>query len=126
MQKKYGIDEYGIFLIWMAVIAIGVGYFIKSSFLNYLSIFILFYALFRSISTNIVRRSIENQSFINNVINPIKAIFTKNKAGKKTTKDDGFKYISCPNCHQKLRIPKDKGKIKVRCPKCREKFDAES
>ncbi|WP_311482198.1 hypothetical protein [uncultured Anaerococcus sp.] len=126
MQKKYGIDEYGIFLVWIAIVAVLVAYFIKSTVLNGISSFIVIYAIFRTMSTNILKRSQENQVFIENVIDPIKNVFNKDKFNQGKSRDDGFKYISCPTCGQKLRIPKNKGKIKVRCPKCKEKFDAKS
>ncbi len=121
MQKKNGIDEYGIFLIWAAIVLVVVAYFVKSTFLNVLSSVFIFYALFRSMSSNVIKRSQENQVFVKNFIDPLKGIFKK---GKKDT--SAYKYISCPSCGQKLRIPKNKGKIKVRCPKCKDKFDAKS
>lgn len=119
MQRKNGIDEYGIFLVWLAIALIVISYFINSSFLNILSFILIVYALFRSFSANLVKRKIENQTFLKNVVDPVKNLFSKDK------KTD-HKYISCPSCGQKLRIPKDKGNIKVRCPKCKEKFDARS
>ena len=121
MRKKYGIDEYGIFLVWIAIVAVVVAYFIKSTVLNGISSLIVIYAIFRTMSTNVLKRSQENEVFVKNVIDPIRNLFNKGKS-----RDDGFKYISCPSCGQKLRIPKNKGKIKVRCPKCKEKFDAKS
>ncbi len=126
MQKKYGIDEYGIFLVWIAIVAVVVAYFMKSTVLNGISSFIVIYAIYRTMSTNILKRSQENQIFVENVINPIKNIFNKDKIKQGKSRDDSFEYISCPSCGQKLRIPKNKGKIKVRCPKCKEKFDAKS
>lgn len=78
-------------------------------------------------SSNTLKRSKENQVFMDNVINPVKDIFKKDNSKAKTrNKDKDFKYISCPSCGQKLRIPKNKGKIKVRCPKCKDQFDAKS
>ncbi|WP_296112408.1 hypothetical protein [uncultured Anaerococcus sp.] len=121
MQKKNGIDEYSIFLVWVAIVAVVVAYYIDSVVLNGISSFIVIYAIFRTMSSNTLKRSKENQVFVDNIINPIKNIFKKDK-----TKKDDFKYVSCPSCGQKLRIPKNKGKIKVRCPKCKDKFDAKS
>lgn len=121
MQKKYGIDEYGIFLIWLAIALVVIGYFLNSSFLNILSMLVIVYALFRSFSSNLIKRRSENRTFVENVIDPIKNTFNK-----KSTTSKANKEIKCPNCGQKLRIPKGKGKIKVRCPKCKDKFDAKS
>ncbi len=129
MQKKYGIDEYSIFLVWIAIACLVVAYFINSTVLNGISSFIVIYAIFRTMSSNTLKRSKENQIFMDNVINPVKNIFKRDNSKTKTRnkdKDKGFKYISCPSCGQKLRIPKNKGKIKVRCPKCKDQFDAKS
>ncbi len=33
-----------------------------------------------------------------------------------------YKYFNCPNCNQKVRVPKGKGKIEITCPKCHTSF----
>ncbi len=33
-----------------------------------------------------------------------------------------YKYFNCPNCNQKVRVPKGKGKIEITCPKCKTSF----
>ena len=33
-----------------------------------------------------------------------------------------YKVINCPNCSQKIRVPKNKGKIKITCNNCEKKF----
>lgn len=37
-----------------------------------------------------------------------------------------FKYLVCPHCSQKLRVPRGKGKLRVTCTKCGYKFEAKS
>lgn len=32
------------------------------------------------------------------------------------------KVFVCSKCHQKVRVPKGKGKIEITCPKCNYKF----
>ena len=37
-----------------------------------------------------------------------------------------YRYLICPQCSQRLRVPRGKGKIKVTCTKCRNQFIAKS
>ena len=36
------------------------------------------------------------------------------------------KYFTCPNCRQKLRVPKGNGRITITCPKCKTQFKGKS
>lgn len=123
MNKKHGIDEYGIFLVWVAIIITVISYFTKSSILNIFSLIIVAYAVYRAFSNNQYKRVMENRMFREKFLDPMKKQF---RIGKRKNKDKNYKYIKCPSCKQELRIPKNKGKIKVKCPKCSHKFDARS
>ncbi|EEI82035.1 MJ0042-type zinc finger domain-containing protein [Anaerococcus tetradius] len=123
MNNRAGIDEYGIFLIWAGIIVSLISFAISSKILSTISLLIVFYALFRVLSTNKYQRLMENRNFKEKFLDPIKSEL---KIKKKNKKDKTYKYIKCPNCKQELRIPKNKGKIKVKCPKCQHKFDARS
>ena len=37
-----------------------------------------------------------------------------------------YKHLTCPQCMQKLRVPRGKGTILVTCTKCRYKFRAKT
>jgi len=37
-----------------------------------------------------------------------------------------YKILKCPNCSQKLRVPRKQGKIVVTCQKCKTEFKAKS
>ena len=37
-----------------------------------------------------------------------------------------YLYLFCPQCSQRLRVPRGKGKIRVTCTKCRNQFIAKS
>ncbi|WP_099321062.1 hypothetical protein [Anaerococcus sp. Marseille-P3625] len=127
MKSKLNIDEFGIFLVWMGIIFSLISYFTKSTFLNSFGFVIFVFAIYRSFSRQTQRRALENEQFKEKFINPIKkAIKNGKNDATKLNRNKDFKYIACPNCGQKLRIPKKKGNVKVRCPKCGEKFDARS
>ena len=37
-----------------------------------------------------------------------------------------YRFLICPQCSQRLRVPRGKGKIRVTCTKCRNQFVAKS
>ena len=37
-----------------------------------------------------------------------------------------YRYLICPQCSQRLRVPRGKGKIRVTCTKCKNQFVAKS
>lgn len=124
MDKRLNIDEYGIFLIWVGIILNIISYFTKWTFLNILGLVVVIQAIFRALSRNKDQRALENKMFKEKILNPVKKSFKNFK--NETVGDKDHKYVSCPHCGQKLRIPKKKGKVRVRCPKCGSKFDARS
>ena len=127
MNNKLNIDEFGIFLVWLGIISSLISYFAKSSFLYSLGFVFFIFAIFRAFSKNISKRRLENNWFKDKFLNPVKKSLAGFKGGIKPKRDEkNHKYITCPTCGQKLRIPKQKGKIKVKCPKCGSKFDARS
>ena len=118
MKKRHGIDELSIGLVWFAIGLMLINYFAKIEFLQALPLAIVFYAIFRTISTN------ENYIFKLKFLNPIQKKYGKIK--RKIFGDKKYKYIRCKSCGQELRIPKGKGKIIVKCPKCKTKQKVKS
>lgn len=80
---------------------------------NILAIAAFVIVLYRFCSKKIYPRSNENQKFIQ-WIAQIKDFFK----GKKGT----YRYFKCPECKQKMRAPKGRGKIKVTCKNCHKQF----
>ncbi len=83
---------------------------------NELNIFILYSNKFlsrfnKSLPTNLPVYDLNNLSYILNTVK-----YKINEYGK-------FKIVKCPNCKQKLRLPRGKGNLIVTCKKCGRKFD---
>lgn len=78
-----------------------------------LILFVLCY--FRIFSRNVAKRQAENTRYLYRV-QRIKRFF----AAKKQRWNDRkiYRYFKCPQCGQKLRAPRNKGKIRVTCSKC--------
>lgn len=69
--------------------------------------------LYRFCSKKIYPRSNENQKFIQWLAR-VKDFFKGKKAP--------YRYFKCPECKQKMRAPKGRGKIKVTCKNCHTQF----
>lgn len=88
-------------------------------------------AVFRLLSRNVYRRQAENAQFMT-LINMIKQRFNNWRSRRKNTvkhkpspswADKNYKVVKCPNCKQKLRLPRKKGKLRVHCKTCGEAFE---
>ena len=119
MSGRYGPDNLGVMLIVLSLIfyllygVTGITPFV------YISYVLLFLALFRMLSRNIVRRRAENDRYIRYwwpVRTRVKRMFT-NLRSRKT-----HRFFGCPSCRNTLRVPKGKGKLQITCPKCGERF----
>lgn len=49
-----------------------------------------------------------------------------NKFKRDFNEKRSFKVLTCPQCGQKQRVPRGKGKIIITCKKCRNEFKAKS
>ena len=73
----------------------------------------------QELSKDISKRSMENYRFAM-LMSPIYSKFKKAQLRFMDAKT--HRYIKCPNCRTKLRVPKHKGKIIITCPKCKTEF----
>lgn len=116
---SYGADSMNRFLLGSAMAAMLLSLFTRWEFLYIIALAALIYAYFRMFSRNYQRRYAENQIFLRYT----SKIRGKWSAEKNLMKQRKTHHIyKCPNCRQKIRIPKGKGKIAVRCPKCGTEF----
>jgi hypothetical protein len=119
MYGRYGFDNYTRALIAVALILSLAAAVTRNGLLILISYVPILYAIFRTLSKNIAKRSQENLMYCNmtkGVKNRLKNI-RLSLIGTKT-----HKYYRCPRCRQMIRVPRDKGKISISCPKCRTEF----
>ncbi|SDN07611.1 hypothetical protein [Lachnospira pectinoschiza] len=119
MYGRYGMDQFSRFTSIVCMVLLVLTLFIHNSAVYFIAILLLIYTYFRVFSRNISKRSKENQRYLNiyykcqGKLNYLKA---RIKDGKT------HRIFKCPNCNQKIRVPKGKGKISIKCPKCRIEF----
>ena len=95
---------------------------------------LLFWCYYRMFSKNISKRAAENQKYMNFRYRAVcffkkgrtggSASFAQKQAQRKAHHEQKkiYRFFACPNCAQKVRVPKGKGKICITCPKCHTEF----
>lgn len=111
MTGRYGTDRLNMTILGTSLVLCLIALFIRNPYVNlFLSLIsngLLIWALFRTFSRNTYKRYLENSRFLQII---------------EQAKDRKHRYFNCPKCHQRIRVPKGKGKISITCPKCHERF----
>lgn len=123
MIGRYGADQLGRFLSLVIVALAVVSFFIRSYWLGSLIrsvlIVLLIFLYFRIFSRNIARRSQENNAYL-------RLHFRAEERLKKwhfqLEERRKYRIFHCPGCKQKIRIPRNHGKVSIHCPKCGHDF----
>lgn len=116
-------DSYGIDRLSKHLYIIG---FILSIFRHNFATFglvCIIYSTWRCLSKNKYKRYHELQSY-ENFIAPMTKKFSEfiDSIGK----HKHYKIFKCPNCSQKMRVPRHKGKITITCKNCGTTFRGKS
>ena len=119
MTGRYGVDELSKFCMIFLLILIVLSVFTRNPGVDFLIIALLIISYFRMFSRNIQKRYQENQKYLG-IKNRIFGKVKKEKYIMEQRKE--FHIYTCPNCKQKIRIPKGKGKLSITCPKCSTEF----
>lgn len=119
MAGRYGVDKMNQVLSVCSLILIVFGIFFKVSLLYWVGLAVIIYIYFRMLSKDIPKRYAENQAFLQQYYR-LTGWFTGKKQSMERNK--GYRIYKCPQCRQKVRVPKGKGKISIHCPKCSNDF----
>ena len=119
MYGRYGTDQLSLAITVMGFVFYTTYVFSRFRLLYLFSLIFYGIAIYRTLSKNLTKRRIENQKFMNlwyklkNKWVGIRADFEERKT---------YKHFKCPQCGQKIRIPRGRGKVEIRCPKCSNRF----
>ena len=114
---RNGFDQLGRALIWPALIGLLLSSLVPVEWLRtvlyYLSLALLCYVYVRAFSRNVERCSAQNQRYLS-WRRCRKLAFQQRKT---------HRFYRCPQCRQRLRVPRGKGKIRITCGKCGALFE---
>lgn len=119
MAGRYGTDALNQFLNLISVILLVVALVLRVPLFTWLGVLLLFWCYYRTFSRNISKRTEENYKFY--------TLKDRLSAKVRTYKDmwanrRQYHYYRCPQCRQKLRVPRGRGRIQISCPRCGTQF----
>ncbi|MBR5046935.1 MAG: hypothetical protein IKX76_01735 [Eubacterium sp.] len=122
ISRMYGFDCLSILFILICCILNLITFLRPSGSFLYLGVvgyLFLILVVIRAVSFNYEQRQRENEVFLDK----LKPLFRgmdlrEEEKGQK----DIFRFFNCPDCKQRIRVPRGKGKIEITCPQCGTKF----
>ncbi|PKM72120.1 MAG: hypothetical protein CVU91_10315 [Firmicutes bacterium HGW-Firmicutes-16] len=121
MAGRNGFDRLSITFIVLAFVLYTLAF--LSPVIAVIALGIAAYAIWRAFSKNLAKRREENYRFTR-ISGDTKDSFTQWKFRRQQKKQ--YRFITCPDCKSKLRLPRGKGKISITCPKCGLKFSGKT
>lgn len=122
MYGRYGVDQLSKFMLGFTFVLCILSIFVMGrvhfifSLLILISIVVIYFRMF---SRNIYKRAGENEKYLS-FINRFKS--KGHTHANYQSQKKYYRFYKCPECGQKIRIPKGHGKIEIRCPKCNTRF----
>lgn len=118
MMGRYGNDRFNQFLMIVALIFMAISLFGPNIFYT-IALGLMVYVYYRMFSRQIAKRTAENQWYWQKEMK-VRNWLQLRKRDVVQRKD--YHIYKCPNCKQKLRVPRGRGKIAIRCRKCGTEF----
>lgn len=119
MAGRYGMDQFNRFIYILGILFFLISALSKQYICYMVALVLLTICMIRTLSKNHGKRYGENLIYLK-YKNRIRFFF--DKQWKKIKERKIYHIYKCPNCRQKIRIPRGKGRISVACPKCRTEF----
>ncbi|MCH3943536.1 MAG: hypothetical protein WAY93_07280 [Atopobiaceae bacterium] len=123
MRGRNGSDDLARCACDLAILLVVIDLFARTAWLTWLALALLAYAWFRISSKNVRQRAVENEYFMGH-LGKLRPWVASPKAAFAEARS--YKHVSCPDCGQKMRVPRGKGNIRVTCPACHKKFEVKS
>ena len=118
MQGRYGNDRLGQAMLMAALACVVLSLF-RIPFISTIGLAILVLTYYRMFSRQIAKRAAENQKYMQ-LEWKVRAKLQKQKQSLAPRRT--HRIYKCPNCKQKIRVPRNRGRIAISCRKCGTEF----
>ena len=119
MSGRYGVDDFSKALLYATLALCLVSLFTRNRMLNLLLTAGLAFIYYRMFSKNYSRRYQENLWYLRQK-DKVMHFFRRQNSLAQQRKT--HRIYTCPQCRQKIRIPKGHGKVQITCPQCKTAF----
>lgn len=119
MVGRYGTDELNRFLSMLILVFVAFHLFTRNIMFFWMELLCLILIYVRMFSRDTGRRFKENQIYLHTCFQAGEWV---RRFGSRLKECRKFKIFKCPQCGQKLRIPRGHGKIQVHCRSCGHDF----
>ena len=119
MIGRYGTDGLNQFLSIASLVLLLIAIVSRVSLFTWLGVALLVFCYYRTFSRNISKRTEENYKFytLKDRVGSKFRSWKEQWANRKV-----YHYYRCPQCRQKLRVPRGRGRIQISCPRCGTQF----
>lgn len=118
MQGRYGNDRLGQVMLVLALVCVVLSLF-RIPFISTVGLVILILSYYRMFSRQISKRAAENQRYLR-----LEWKLRAKLQGRKQALSQRrtHRIYRCPSCRQKIRVPRNRGRIAITCRKCGTEF----
>lgn len=118
MQGRYGNDRLGQVMLVLALVCVVLSLF-RIPFISTAGLVILILSYYRMFSRQISKRAAENQRYLR-----LERKLRAKLQGRKQALSQRRTHCiyRCPSCRQKIRVPRNRGRIAITCRKCGTEF----
>ena len=119
MAGRYGTAALNQFLSIVSIVLLLVALLTRVNLFTWVGMGVLIWCYYRTFSRNIPKRTEENYKFytlkqqLEGKVRSLKEQWANRKL---------YHYYRCPQCRQKLRVPRGRGRIQISCPRCGTQF----
>lgn len=119
MYGRYGNDQLSKLYLGLAMVCLIANVFTRLMVFYVAGVLLMIYSIYRSFSRDISKMSAQNQKYLNwRYQRAVKYSNTRKHWAQRRE----YRFYKCPDCRQKVRVPRGHGKIAITCPKCHAEF----